>query len=71
MVSTPESTTPEGSSPAGPTLSGVGPDEVLVVPVQVGPDYSDPVGSGAGRLGTVGGGCRLWCAGRVSGLLRW
>ena len=58
MVSTPESSTPEDSTAAGPSLSGVGADEVLVVPVQVGLDSPDPgsgSGSGAGRLGTVGG----------------
>jgi len=55
MVSTPESSTPKDSTAAGPSLSGVGPDEVLVVPVQVGPDSPDQGSStGAGRLGTVG-----------------
>ncbi len=46
---------PEDSSPAGLSLSGVGVDEVLVVPVQVGTVPTDPVGSGAGRMSTVGG----------------
>ena len=55
MDSTPKDSTSNNSTPAGLGLSGVGADEVLVMPVQVGPDSTDPVGSGAGRLGTVGG----------------
>ena len=50
--------TSEDSGPAGPSLSGVGADEVLVVPLQVGLDSPDPGSgseSGAGRLGAVGG----------------
>ncbi len=42
--------TPEDSTPAG-----VRADEVLVTPVQVGPDSTDQVGSGAGRMSTVVG----------------
>ncbi len=55
MVSTPKSSTPEDGAAAGPSLLGVRADEVLVIPVQVSPDSTGPVGSGASRLGTVGG----------------
>jgi len=59
--------TSEDSTAAGPSLSGVGADEVLVVPVEVSSDSTGPASeTSAGRLGTIGG--RVLPAARGAGV---